>query len=298
MKTILTILILIWSAVVLFAAEPIKIVTTLPDFKNFAEVIGGETVHVISIANGKQDPHHLEIKPSDIIKVKQADLLIVNGLDLDAWIYPLITNSRNSKIQKGSAGYVDASEGITVLEIPATKIDRSQGDVHPYGNPHYNLSPTAMRIAFKNILSAMIRNFPEHQKLFENNGQVYLKKLDNKILEWKNTLKRTSPQKLVSYHNSWAYFFNEFGLESGGFMEPKPGIMPSPSHTSTLIERIKNEKTKMILRENYFSDSTPRFIAEKTGARVLDVPTNTGGNAQAVDYLSLMDYLVQSIAKN
>jgi zinc/manganese transport system substrate-binding protein len=298
MKTILTILILIWSAVVLFASEPIEVVTTLPDFKNFVEVIGGNVVHVTSIANGNQDPHHVEIKPSDIIKVKKADLLIINGLDLDPWIYPLIANSRNSKIQKGAEGYVDASDGIMVLEIPTTKIDRSQGDGHPYGNPHYTLSPTAMRSAFKNILKAMIHNFPEHQKLFEKNGQTYLAMMDNKIIEWKSILKKLPNKKIVSYHNSWAYFFNDFGLESGGYMEPKPGIMPSPAHTAELIARMKNEKTQIILKETYFSDSTPRFIAEKTGATVLEVPTSTGGNSQAQDYLALIDYLVQIIAKN
>lgn len=298
MKTILTILLLIWSGIVLFAAEPIEIVTTLPDFKNFAEIIGADKVHVISIASGKQDPHHVEIKPSDIIKIKNADLLIVNGLDLDAWIYPLITNSRNSKVQKGASGYVDASNGIAILEVPTTKIDRSLGDVHPYGNPHYNLSPSAMRIAFKNILETMIRNYPEQQKFFENNGQAYLRKLDNKITEWKYSLKNIPSKKLVSYHNSWAYFFNEFGLESGGFMEPKPGIMPSPTHTAELIEKMKSENTKMVLKENYFSDSTPRFIAEKTGARVLEVPTSSGGNDLAQDYISMIDFSVKKIVEN
>jgi len=280
----------------LWSADKIEVVTTLPDFKNFVEIIGQDKVHVISIAKGYLDPHHVEIKPSDILKIKNADLLVINGLDLDIWIYPLILNSRNPKVQKGVVGFIDASEGIEVLEAPVTKIDRSMGDVHPYGNPHYNLSPTAMRIAFSHILYSMMKTYPQHEKVFEKNGQDYLKKLDAKIIEWKNNLKKIPQKQIVSYHNSWSYFFNDFGLKSGGYMEPKPGIMPSPSHSAELIKRMNNEKTNIILKEVYFSDSTANFIADKTGAKVIEVPTSSGGNDQTPDYISLIDFLVQSIA--
>jgi len=295
MKTILMILILIGSGLVLFATEPIEVVTTLPDFKNFAEVIGGDKVNVTSITSGRMDPHHFEIKPSDILKVKKADLLIINGLDLDNWIYPLITNSRNSKVQKGSNGFIDPSTVIKVLEVPKTKVDRSQGDVHPYGNPHYNLSPRNMRLAFLSILNAMIKNYPQYQKEFSANGQTYLNTLDQKIAQWQEKLKNKKDLRIVSFHNSWSYFFDEFNLQSGGYMEPQPGIAPSPVHIAELIEKMKIEKTTIIFKEIYFSHQTPEFLADKTGAKVIAVPTYVGSIPEAKDYIALIDYLVDRI---
>ena len=276
---------------VAWADEKIEIVTTLPDFKNFAEVIGGDAVHVVSLATSNQDPHHLEIKPSDVIKLKKADMLIINGLELDNyWIASLMENSRNPKIQKDQAGFVDASQAIQVLEVPQVKVDRSMGDVHAMGNPHYSLSPVQMKIAFNNILQGLKKIAPEQSTKFQNNANAYLKKLDLKIAEWKQQLKALPNKKMVSFHSSWIYFFSDMGLEEGGYLEPKPGIAPSPKHLQELIERMKKEKTRVILKENFYSDEIPNFVAEKTGAEVVEVPV------YSEDYIGLMDLIVKKIA--
>lgn len=295
MKLFFMAMLLLWTPLVVFATQPIQIVTTLPDFKNFAEVIGKDKVQVVSITSGRMNPHHFEIKPSDILKVKKADLLIINGLDLDNWIYPLIANSRNPKIQKGASGFIDPSAVIKVLDIPKTKVDRSQGDIHPFGNPHYNLSPRNMRLAFNHILKVMTENYPQYQNEFNANGQTYLKQLDQKIEQWHAALKNKKDLRIVSFHNSWSYFFNEFNFLSGGYMEPQPGIAPSPVHTAELIQKIKTEKTSYIFKEVYFSNQIPEYIASKTDAQVIPMPTYVGSIPEAKDYIALIDLLVNRI---
>lgn len=299
MKKILSLLLLLLSfSSLALAQDKIEIVSTLPDFKNFAEIIGGDLVHVVSIAHGNNDPHHVEIKPSDILRLKKADLLLVNGLELDSWIQPLILNSRNSKINPGSAGYLDLSEGVQVLEIPKFKVDRSMGDLHTQGNPHYSLSPRVMRLVFLRIEKKLSEIDPAHTEFFHANAEAYLKLLDKKIIEWKILTQKLQDRRIVTFHSSWAYFFQEFGLESAGFMEPKPGVSPSPAYTAELIEKIKKEKIKIIFKEEYFSDSVPNFIAEKTGAKVISVPTLVGGSKTADSYIGLIDTLIQKLIEN
>jgi zinc/manganese transport system substrate-binding protein len=218
----------------------------------------------------------------------------MNGLELDNWIYPLIENSRNGKIQKGTPGFLDASGEISVLEIPA-KVDRGMGDVHPAGNPHYILSPYAMRKVFQSVLEFMSQNSPEHKDAFKKNAEAYLKQFDLKIDQWQKKLKPLAGTRIVSFHSSWIYFFNDFGLESGGYMEPVPGIAPSPAHTLELIEKIKKENTKIIFKETFYADDTPALIAEKTGAKVVVLPISIGGSASAQDYFSLIDTLVNGV---
>lgn len=274
----------------LLAGDKIEIVTTLPDFKNFAEVIGGNAVHVVALASARQDPHHFEIKPSDVMKVKKADMLIINGLELDNyWIAPLMENSRNPKIQKGMPGFVDASEGIQVLEVPQGKVDRSMGDIHAGGNPHYNLSPVQMRLVFLLILESLKKTAPEQAAYFQKNAETYLRKLDSKISEWKTQLKTLPNKKIVSFHSSWIYFFKDMGLDEGGYLEPKPGIAPSPKHLQELVERMKKEKSQVILKESFHSDEIPNFVAQKTGARVEEV------FVYSEDYIEMIDRIVKKI---
>ncbi len=281
-----------------FAAEKIKVVTTLSDFKNFAEIIGGDKVTVTSFLKGYQDAHHFEIKPSDIMRLSGADMLIINGADLDYWISPLIEKSRNPNIRKGTSGCIDASQGIPLLEVPATKVDRSMGDVHPYGNPHYNLSPAAMRIAFRHIADAMSARYPDYADYFQQNALAYEKKLDAKISEWKGLLKNSQETGIVVYHNSWSYFFNEFHLTAAGYIEPKPGLSPSPTYLNELIQKVNaQKKSGVILKETYENSDIAKYVASKVGYSVEEVPTYVGGTKEASDYISMVDTIVKTIAR-
>lgn len=281
----------------IFAEEKIRVVTTIPDFKNFVEIIGGDKVSVASFIKGYQDAHHFEIKPSDIMRLKGADLLIINGADLDYWIYPLIEKSRNQNIRKGSKGFIDASQGIKLMEIPTEKVDRSMGDVHPYGNPHYNLSPTAMKIAFQHIADALSALYPEYKAYFQQNAKRYELKLDEKMVAWENALKNSQSLGIIVYHNSWSYFFNEFNLTPTEFIEPKPGISPSPAYLNKLIQTVNTQnKSGIILKETYQNADIAAFVAQKTRYKVDEVATFVGGTKEASDYIAMIDAIVNRIA--
>lgn len=297
-KMILFFLLFTLSTGVLYAGQPLQVVTTLPDFKNLAEIIGGNKVNVISLSSGRQDPHHYEIKPSDILKLKNADLLIINGLELDAWVNLLILNSRNPKIQKDQIGFLDASHDLNVLDVPTVKVDRSQGDVHPAGNPHYNLSPSRIRQVVLAITAKLSALDPQHAAYYAQNEKLYLQKFDQALITWKAKLKKVSDKPLVSFHNSWSYFFEEFGLRSGGYMEPYAGISPTSQHLEKLISRMKTENTQIILKETYYSRQVPEFLAARSQAQIIELPTYVGALPETSDYLSLMNYLVERISQH
>ncbi|MBT5855156.1 zinc ABC transporter substrate-binding protein [bacterium] len=273
------------------AEKNIQIVTTITDLKVLAERIGGNHVSVISLTRGNQDPHHVQIKPSDILKVKKADILIINGLGIDDWINPLINKSRNNRIRSGTPGYINASTAVSILDIPKGKVDRSSGDIHLHGNPHYNLSPTEMRKVVLLISKRLSSQYPLLANDFSRNTKDYLNTLDQKILTWKNRMKPFSKTRIVTFHNGWQYFFKEFGLESGGYMEPKPGVSPSPKHINTLIQRIKESHTLLLFKEPYFPESIPNKLASQSKIKVSNVPSYVGGVSSVNSYIELIDYI-------
>jgi zinc/manganese transport system substrate-binding protein len=274
------------------AEKKIQIVTTITDFKVLAEHVGGNHVSVVSLTQGNQDPHHVQIKPSDILKVRKADILIINGLGIDDWIKPLIMKSRNKGIRSGELGYIDASTAVNVLDIPKGKVDRSSGDIHLLGNPHYNLSPVEMRKVVLLISKILSSKYPLFANDFSRNTKDYLNILDQKSISWKQRMKPFSNMQVVTFHNGWQYFFKEFGLESGGYMEPKPGVSPSPSHINTLIQQINETQVLRLFKEPYFPESIPNKLASQTQINVLHVPSYVGGVSSANSYITLIDYLV------
>ena len=275
----------------------IHVVTTLPDFKNIIEIIGGDTVQVTALIKGTQDPHHYEIKPSDILTLRRADVVVLNGAELDEyWLNPLLEKSRNTVIQKGAPGYLDASKGLTLLEIPTGKIDRSMGDVHPAGNPHYNVSPSMMKHVVQNIAQQLGVLYPESATLFKTNAEKYNQVLDQHIVQWKQQLKTLTP--IVVYHNSWTYFFTDFGLTAVGYIEPKPGISPSPEHLAQLIATMRKYPQGVVLQEVYENGDNARFVAAQAGYQHRVIPTLVGGTAAAIDYIHMIDSLVTTIAQS
>jgi ABC-type Zn uptake system ZnuABC Zn-binding protein ZnuA len=268
----------------------VKIVASLSDLASIAEFIGGDKVEVQGICQGTSNPHFVEVLPSYMMKVSKAQLYLKVGLGLDFWANPIIDGSRNGKLV-----VLDCSKGIEVLEKPTTKVDASMGDVHPEGNPHYWLDPANGLVIAQNIVSGLIKVDPDNASFYESQFVQFEQKLNQKQKEWSEKAQSLKGLKMVTYHESWPYFASRFGIEVVGFVEPKPGIEPTPSHTAQLIQQIKNQNIKIIGKEPYFSDRAPKAISRATGALVVDLPPSVGGAPEARDYFALFDYLLDAL---
>jgi zinc/manganese transport system substrate-binding protein len=275
-------------------AQTIRVITTIPDLADMTKQIGQDLVAVESLARGVEYMHNVPIKPSFVPKLNRADLVVLMGLDLEvSWLPALLEVAHNPKILPGQNGYVDCSVGISVLELPAS-VDRSEGDVHPKGNPHYNLDPRNGRIIARNIAAALARNFPQHQPAFEKNLNTYLAELDQWIGKWQTLAGPLKGVKFVPYHSEWVYFAKRYGLQEVGRVEPKPGIEPPPSHIVALADRIKKENARFIVYGPQ-SDRIPKQLAGRTGARALRLPTMAGGRSEVDSYIKMIDYNVKTL---
>ncbi len=298
MKKILTasIVSILLSCLLAFGVEAkLKIVTTTPDFASIAREIGGERVEVSSLAKGVQDPHFVDAKPSFIRLLNQADVLIEGGADLEAgWLPPLLESARNGKILTGAPGRIIASTGISLLQNPTRPIDRSQGDVHPLGNPHYMLDPDNGNILAEQIASTLCRLDAGSCEHYRKNQTTFNQRLDKKIVGWVQRMAPYRATKVIAYHDSWPYFTERFGLNVVGHVEPKPGIPPSPGHLEGLIDLITREKVKILIMEPYFGDQAPKFLAQKTGIQVLVLYPSVAPEAGITNYFDIFD---QNIAR-
>ncbi len=272
-------------------AKKLKVITTLTDLASLAQEVGGDKIDVEALAKGYQDPHFVEPKPSFLLKLRNADLLISVGLDLEiGWLPPLITQSGNAKIQPGANGYLDASQFAEILEIPQGKLTRAEGDVHPLGNPHYWLDPDNGRRIAKGITTKLIEMDPADQAYFQQREQDFEKRLAAADARWKAQMALYRNRKVVTYHRSWPNFAKHFGLDVIGYIEPRPGIPPTPSHTIELVNLMKRENVKLLLIEPYFDSKTPNSIASMVGGRVVVLLPSVGGKPEVTDYFKLFDY--------
>ena len=275
------------------ASAQLKVVATTEDLGSLASEIGGDKVSVTSLAKGYQDPHFVDPKPSFILAVSRADLLIVVGRELEiGWLTPLLTSSRNSKIQPGNKGYLDASMTVQILEIPTGQITRAMGDVHPPGNPHYWLDPGNGRRMAQAIRDKLSELSPNDKALFAQRYADFDRRLADAEKRWETAMAPYKGTKVVTYHRSWPNFIERFGLDVIGYVEPKPGIPPSPSHTIDLIAEMKRQNVKLILVEPYFDLKTPESIARGVGGKVLVLTPSVGGVKEAGNYIALFDYNV------
>lgn len=288
MQRSLTVLLMILFAASVHAS--IRVVTTLPELADFTSQIGRDRVKVDCIVRGDQNPHFVEVKPSYMMKLKSADLLLMIGMELEMWVPQLVDGSRNTNL-----AVIDLSKGIEKLEIPA-RVDASQGDVHPFGNPHYWLDPRNVRTIVGEIVAALARTSPGDEQFFRANAEAYLKKLDEKIAEWEQVMKPFRGNKIITFHKSWSYFANWLGLAVAEQVEPKPGIAPSPSHTVELISLVRQGKIRAIVVEPFYDPSAAEQIAKSTDAKVLRLVTSIGGVDEATDYLSMMGYNIKTLA--
>jgi len=272
------------------AAAPINIVTTTSDLASIVSEIGGDKVTVESLARGYQDPHFVEAKPSFVLKLNKADLLVVVGRDLEiGWLPPLITQSRNARIQPGADGYFDASLTAKILDMPAGQITRAMGDVHPLGNPHYWLDPENGRRIAKALQAKLAQKDAANAAYYAQRAADFDRRLTEAQQRWKATMAPYKGVKVVTYHRSWPNFADAFGIDVIGYVEPKPGIPPTPQHTLDVIQAMKAQQVKLIIVEPYFDSKTPNSIASQTGGQVLVLPPSVGGVKGADDYLKLFE---------
>jgi ABC-type Zn uptake system ZnuABC Zn-binding protein ZnuA len=268
------------------AQSKLNVVTSTEDLASIAREVGGDRIAVESIARGYQDPHFVEAKPSFILKLQKTDLLIVVGRELEiGWLPPLIQQSRNSKIQPGANGYLDASLTASILEIPTGQLTRAMGDVHPQGNPHYWLDPENGKRVAKSIGEKLGQLRPNDQAYFDQRLGDFSSRLEAAQKRWLEQLAPYKGTKIVTYHRSFPNFAERFGLVIVGYVEPRPGIPPTPQHTLDLMNEMKRQNIKLILVEPYFDSKTPNAIARDTGAQVLTMPPSVGGVKEVTDLL-------------
>ena len=279
------------------AHAKLNVIATTPDFGAIAKEIGGDRVEVTTLAKATEDPHFVDSKPSFIVKLNKADALIEGGAELEiGWLPALVDQSRNPRIESGKPGRILCNQGIALLEIPTT-LDRSKGDLHAAGNPHYTTDPVNAKLVAETIARGFSALEPKSAVVFKANLEKFTSRLDTKIEEWKKILAPGVGKPVVSYHNSWPYFEKRFGLKGELFLEPKPGIPPSPAHLAEVIATMKKDEIKIIIVEPHVNHRSAELVAGRTGAIVLDFAPYPGGKGVPEDYIGWMDSLVQSLVR-
>ena len=274
----------------------LNVVASTPDFGAIAREIGGEQVDVTSLAKGTEDPHFVDAKPSFIRILNQADVLIEGGADLEVgWLPPLIVNARNPKIQLGQPGRIIAADVVRLIEVPVGPIDRSLGDVHPFGNPHFTVDPMNGKMIARLVEERFCVLAPSDCAVFKDSRKKFEEKIDARMVEWQKKMAPLKGVRAISYHKSFSYFAERFGLRVVNTIEPKPGIPPSAAHVRDLVPQMKAEGVRLILMEPNRERKTPAFLANETGAKIAMIPSMVGGTPEARDYLSLFDSIIETL---
>ena len=279
------------------ADAKIRVVATIPDLADMARNIGGDLLEVKSLATGVENTHAVPMKPSFAMILNRADVLLLMGLGLEHTFLPgLLEAARNPKILENAPGYIDCSVYITPLEVPI-RIDRALGEQHPMGNPHFNLDPVSGKAMARAIADGLTRNYPEYGATFKKNLTAYLATLDAAIARWQREAAPLRGVKLVSYHPTLIYFTERFGMEAAGIIELRAGVDPTPGHIVELEERMRREGVKLVVRERHYPAGLAETIAQRTGAKLVELPAMVGGVPEAKDYVSFIDYNIRTMLK-
>jgi zinc/manganese transport system substrate-binding protein len=279
------------------AAAKIRVVASTTDLKALTEAVGGDLVEVDSLARGNQNPHDLEIRPSQMVKLRRADLVVLNGLELDGWAEVSIQGAHNPRLIPGAPGRVDASIGVPVLDVPTGKVDRSMGDVHPVGNPHYTLDPAMAPIITANMVAGLARAAPEQRGVFEQGRRAFLARLEPAMAAWAQTMAPFKGAALVVDHSQWSYFFARYGLVLAGAVEERPGIPPTPGHLVRLATQMKASGVKALILEAWGDRQLADRLAADTGARVVLLAPGAGAVKGTEAYLDWIAYNVNTLAQ-
>jgi len=277
-------------------AGKLNVVATTPDLASIAREIGGDAVDVKALAKPTEDPHFVDAKPSLIVTLNRADVLIEGGAELEVgWLPPLLESARNEKVAAGAPGRINASQGIRMLEVPST-LDRSKGDVHALGNPHFMIDPVNVKIIAGVIADHLAQAAPASAEQFKTNLATFASRLDAKTAEWQGLLAPFAGAKIVTFHNDFFYLAERFKLDVIANLEPKPGISPSPAHLAEVIEKMKSEGARVILVQPYQNHKTAEAVARQTDAVVLDSAQQPGAYKDTATWFQMMDHLVQGLA--
>ena len=280
------------------AHSRLNVVVTTPDIASLAQVVGGDKIELATLARPTEDPHFVDAKPSFIVKLNRADALVEGGAELEVgWLPPLLAGARNAKLASGQPGRILCNEGIRMLEVPS-QLTRAEGDIHPLGNPHFVVDPVNARIIAAHLAEVFAKLDARSAETFCASGKKFTAALDAKLIEWQAKLTPFKGAKVVSYHKSWPYFAERFGLQMNIFLEPKPGLPPSPAHLAEVIATMKAQHARVIIVDPYLNRKTAETVARTTDATVVDVSQMPGG-VKGTDggYIALLDYLVDSLVK-
>ena len=279
------------------AEQKLRVVTTITDLTELARAVGGDLIEADTLTRGKQNAHEAEIRPTMMLKLRRADVLIENGLELDAWADVAVTGANNANIVRGSAGRIDISRGLPILEVPTVRVDRSMGDVHPLGNPHYSLDPGFAPTITQNIVDGFSRLAADSRPTFERNRRAFLAQLDEAMTRWTKTLEPFRGAKVIVYHPQWIYFLNRFGLVQAATLEDRPGIPASPGHLVRVIQQMKTERIKVIIVEPWNDLRLAERVAQEAGAKAIVLASMVGGVKGADSYIAAIDYNVNELSK-
>ena len=279
------------------AADPLRVLATLPDLWSITRAVVGDLGEVKVATRPGQNPHDLEIRPTQILLVKRAEILVRNGLEEDSWIDPVIESSGNPRLLRGAPSVIEAVRGLEILKVRTGPIDRSLGDVHPSGNPHFTLDPGTLPIVTANIVAGLARLRPELTDRLQANRQAFLDEVATAMRRWTDTMLPYRGEPVVSYHDSWPYFYRAFGLEELGVIEDRPGVPPSPQHLVALIRRMRERRVKVVVVESWYPTATAETVARAAGARVLTVPQSPGAVKGTDTYITHLDALVTTLAR-
>jgi zinc/manganese transport system substrate-binding protein len=294
-KVLLTIAGMLFAAMV--AEAKLNVVATTADLSSIAKEIGGDNIELTTLGKPTEDPHFVDAKPSFIVKLNHADVVVEGGAELEiGWLPALLDQARNSKIVSGAPGHIACATGVPLLDVPST-LDRSRGDIHAAGNPHYVIAPSNAKIVAKNIADGFAANDPKNADAYRANLKKFQDAIDAKLVEWRKKLAPYEGQTVVAYHDSWPYFAKEYGLKIDLFLEPKPGIPPTPAHLADVIVKMKEVHAHVIIVDPYLNRKTADTVASHTGATVVDVTQFPGGiKGTEGGYIPMEDYVVNAIA--
>jgi len=279
------------------AADKVRVVATIPDLKSLTEAVGGDLVDVEALTRGTQNFHEAEVRPSMMLKLRKADLLVENGVDLDAWVEVAVQSANNANIVRGGRGRIEIARGIPLLEVPSVRVDRSMGDVHPLGNPHFSLDPGLAPAITQNILDGLVRVAPQHRASFERNRAAFLARVDEQMARWTKLMEPVKGAKVVVFHPVYIYLLTRFGLSQAGALEDRPGIPPSPQHLVNVIRQMKEEGIKAILVEPWNDVKLANRVAEEAGAKAYVMASAVGAVKGADNYIAAIDYIVTTLAQ-
>jgi ABC-type Zn uptake system ZnuABC Zn-binding protein ZnuA len=278
-----------------YAEDRIQVVTTTTDLRSLTEAVGGERVAAVSLVPANMDAEDYQPKPQDVLRLKNARLLVRVGLDYDLWVDRPLAQVGRTEIRRGGPAYVDASFGIAVLELRGMSVGPSDGHAHGSGNPHYWLDPKNAEIITGTLLEALARIDPANAAAYETNRQVFLARLNAKLAEWETKLAPLQGMPIVAYHNSWPYFARRFRLDFVGFIETKPGVPPSPSHLAGIVKTMRERNVRIVVREPQEPERDVAFVASKTGALVVKLAASVGALPRTDDYIALFDANVEAL---